>query len=78
MSLFTAFVLKSILSDMSIATPQTILSTVVFCFREEAGNKFNLRQIELEVPLRHPECSFWQMEVQAWKWEEKSGLYTVS
>lgn len=57
---------------------QTILSRVVFCFREEAGNKFNLRQIEWEVPLRHPECSFRQMEVQAWKWEEKSGLYTVS
>ena len=34
---------------------RTILSRVVFCFREEGGNKFTLRQVESEVPLRHPD-----------------------
>lgn len=28
---------------------------VVFCFGEEGGNEFSLRQVESKVPLRHPD-----------------------
>lgn len=34
---------------------QTIPSRVVFCFREEGIKEFGLRQVESEVPLRHPD-----------------------
>lgn len=48
-----------------------MLSRVVFCLREEGGNRFTLGHVESEVLLRYAECRVRQMGIEAWR----SGLY---